>query len=86
MRSLDRENAVDADWPDIDRRNPSLPDRRVFLRGGRRETDPPNPVVCVRCQSPDVRSLGRSFAGLWCECRRCSNVWTLDPASWRRPQ
>jgi len=73
-------------WSGVERRNPASLDRRVSLRGGRRAGDPPFPVVCVRCQSPDVRSLGQSFAGLWCECRRCNNVWTLDPKVWRRPQ
>jgi len=71
-------------WPEIDRRNPLIPDRRSVLRGGRRATDPSRPVSCIRCGSTEVRSLGVSMTGLWCECRRCSGVWRLDPAMWRR--
>jgi len=76
---------VSETWPDVDRRNPAVPDRRNVKRGGRRATDPQRPVSCVRCGSTDVRSLGLGSAGLWCECRRCRGVWKLDPSVWLRP-
>jgi len=76
---------VSGSWPEIDRRNPAIPDRRNILRGGRRSTDPQRPVSCVRCGSTDVRSLGLGSTGLWCECRRCRGVWKLDSSVWRRP-
>jgi hypothetical protein len=66
---------MDMTWPDENRRDLSVLDRRRFPRGGRRVADLPHPIVCVKCQSLQVHGLGRQADRLWCECRRCGYVW-----------
>jgi hypothetical protein len=69
---------VTPSWPEVDRRNPHVEDRRGAPRGGRRDSDLPRPVTCTRCDSPDVRGVGRIITRTqWCHCRNCGYVWQL---------
>lgn len=63
-------------WPFVDRRRAENVDRRRIPRGGRRATDLPHPIACVRCHEWHVRGLWRAPSGArWCECRRCGHRW-----------